>query len=249
MSSATSAIELIRQRAKDLLISSKAHIIVQNMGTFRESKHGTIFNYRDELIHIVYDDYGQNISIDYKDSKMFVMQTGQIIKAVLMEEWLNYFNVLYEKAENLNRRKEKSDGEEIQFRDYLPKEYNSNNITEEDKKKVEEFCKGTPWNKIPVSVKESAKRMEGEDYQKAKKFFEDTTIYYVDEAKSKERTKPPRMRLLVGETLLELREKIKTHLKCGWIELHREERTADLDENAFIHKGYNYVVMEKEVEE
>ena len=98
-------------------------------------------------------------------------------------------------------------------------------------------------------IKNEIQKKIEETKEKWKDEIDDQKIvekYVQDAPWTKKRDIAPQMRLLLGETVLELRDRISEHLKEGWIELHREERTIDMiDSNAHIDLGYNYAVMEK----
>ncbi len=64
----------------------------------------------------------------------------------------------------------------------------------------------------------------------------------------KKRMTPPSMRLLLADTVDELRNNIKEHQLNGWLELHRNERTANTGTNSYLYLGYNYAVMEQVME-
>lgn len=162
MSSAMSAIALIKQKAENLNISHKAQEVAHLLGNEIQKKHGSWWRFDDKRIGIEYDDYGHNLDIVWGGQRVFGTQTGQINRAYLQTEWMNHLaNLFYASQQVRNEQDKQIEGQvakeegerwkdetDINLGDET-KPYNPNAVDKETFEKVVNYVREAVWTKEP----------------------------------------------------------------------------------------------------
>jgi hypothetical protein len=71
-------IEVLKKEANDQRIYHKAVRIARKLGTRTRKKHGSYWDFKDEIFSIRFDDWGPNLWINFNGESVFYVHIGQI---------------------------------------------------------------------------------------------------------------------------------------------------------------------------
>lgn len=90
-------IKQLKQDAKQKGVYSLAIDIARTLGTSSPKKYGSYWDYTDDEMAINYDDYGNNISINYRGVYVYSAQLGETRQyRPDIPDWINKLHFLYD---------------------------------------------------------------------------------------------------------------------------------------------------------
>lgn len=100
----------IKEKALSMGLDSSSRTVAVVMGKKQPKKHGTMHVFENDKIKIEYDDYGDNLSVNWKLGVNFgeklITHTGDLIKAIIGYNWTHELTVLYTQAQGILEQKE-----------------------------------------------------------------------------------------------------------------------------------------------
>lgn len=87
----------LRRDAENRHIYAMARDIALNFGKQQRKNHGSWWNYRNGSLLIMYDDYGPNLFVEYKEQNVFGQQLHRILRyRPDIDNWIGLISRIFE---------------------------------------------------------------------------------------------------------------------------------------------------------
>jgi hypothetical protein len=91
-------VKILKKDAREREIGLKAVAVASRLGITQPKNHGAWHNLQDDEMSISYDDYGDNMSINYKGTNVFSLHLGNIeAYRPDIENWIFKLDELYQR--------------------------------------------------------------------------------------------------------------------------------------------------------